>query len=334
MAARNSCTKFTWAEAKSKSNPNSSSSSSGAKANLRKIPHNKILAEKLIAKSGNRSNETLLSKGKLRKCMREDERARAAIALVKEEKERERRNRVVRPHERARERLVELALELQKAPFKEGEEVDAMEGSPTTATERTSLETKECREMQLDEITALEAMYADTGEFLVSHASRLEEILEIREQLYEDEDDAKALESLMNHPPLSFSVQLTVDDPRVSTNVDDGVDGVDGAETERRLVACILLSVEFPPTYPSEGHPPSFKIIHAMVTDRSDVCSPDKVPESLAFVEEARLGAAMARRAEDVLPSPCVYEVVEWFSENVFGFLRVRESGRVKERRK
>lgn len=48
MASRNSCTRFTWAEAKKKT---ASDASRAAKAVARKVPHSKILAEKIIAKT-------------------------------------------------------------------------------------------------------------------------------------------------------------------------------------------------------------------------------------------------------------------------------------------
>jgi hypothetical protein len=167
--------------------------------------------------------------------------------------------------------------------------------------------------MQLDEIMALEAIYADTDEFLVSDASRLEEMRETRETLFADEDDEAALCSLVRHPPLSFTIQLTIDDPRQS--VDD---------SDMELVGSILLSVELPPLYPFAGPPPRFDFKDIMVTDKTAVCSPDKAPESLAFLDENKLREAMLKEATEILPDPCVYEVVTWLSENAFEFLQMR----------
>ncbi len=50
MAARNSCTHITWGEAKSKDNPGGNGKK--VKAPPKKLPHNQILAAKIMAKNG------------------------------------------------------------------------------------------------------------------------------------------------------------------------------------------------------------------------------------------------------------------------------------------
>jgi hypothetical protein len=311
MAARKSCTKFTWAEAKSKT-PGGGSSSGGSKAPPKKTPHNKILAEKIIAKSGDPQERTL-SKARVKRAQREDEKATAAIAVAKEERDRERRSRTVKPHEQARERMTELALKLQKASLKDDDD----DNDKLNAGDKEKWnEIKECKEMQLDEIMALEAIYADTDEFLVSDASRLEEMRQTRETLFDDEDDEAALRALVRHPPLSFSIQLTIDIDNSRQSVDD--------DSHMELVGSILLSVELPPLYPFAGSPPRFDFTDIMVTDKTAVCSPDKAPESLAFMDETKLREGMLKEATEILPDPCVYEVVTWLSENAFAFLQIR----------
>lgn len=288
---------MTWAEAKAKSNPGGSNGTK-AKVQTKNVPHNQILAQKIIAKQGGPKEKTI-SKAKLRRAQREDEKAAAAIAAAREEEIRERRSRTVKPHEVAKERMAKIAQDLQKLSLSAESLWDA------NSMEQMN-EIKECRDMQLDEIMALEAIYTGTDEFLVSEASRLEELREIRDALSADEEDETALRSFVEHPPLSFSIQLTVEDTR------------EDAEPEMDLVASIVLSVKLPSHYPLQGATPDFQLSDIMITDKNAVCSPDKTLESLAFVDQKKLLNDMVKEATLLLPDPSVYEIVTWLSENAF----------------
>lgn len=309
MAARKSCTHLTWAEAKSKAG-GSSGGGGGTKKNLKNVAHSKILADKIIAKSGTPQEKTI-SKAKLKRAQREDEKAVAAIQAAKEERERERRSRTVKPHEQAILRMKELAKQTQTLSLKNGIDENARLWDSSCMDKMNEI--KECKEMQLDEIMALEAIYAESEEFLVLDASQLEEAREFRERLFSDDGDEAALRALVTHPPIAFAVQLRIDDSSGQCS-----------DSDLELVASILLKVEFPARYPLQSEVPRFYFQDIMITDKKAVCSPDKSLESLAFLDEAKLLEAMLKEASELLPDPCVYEVVTWLSENAFTWLEMR----------
>ena len=163
----------------------------------------------------------------------------------------------------------------------------------------------ECKQMQLDEIMALEAIFTDTNNFLVAEASNVERLRDLMEEYQMDEDNEALLRSVVEHHPVSLYLQQTIDD-------DDNPD----------LVASLLLRITYPRLYPLGGSPPLMDISYFMVTDRTVVCSPDKPLESLAYLEEVKLQEAFAAESKQILPDPSVYEVaVTWLPENLFQFV-------------
>jgi hypothetical protein len=300
MAARNSCTHITWGEAKAKVAGNN------APGKKKPIPkntnHGAALTAKIISKNGASQQDLSQHRASVRKGKRVEERAAVVNAKRAEERERERSEQVVKPHEQARERLKELALQHAVAPL-------VHETTTTTTTTTSDMDLSqmkqiaECKQMQLDEIMALEAIFVDTEEFLVSEASSSEELREKIEAYEMDEENEALLQSVVEHPPVSLYLQLTIDD----TNNSD-------------LAASVLLHATYPPLYPLGGSTPQFEISYFMVTNQTTVCSADKPLESLAYLEETKLQDAFKMEAEQILPDPCVYEVaVSWLPENLFG---------------
>mmetsp|Transcript_42417 Transcript_42417/g.99602 ORF Transcript_42417/g.99602 Transcript_42417/m.99602 type:complete len:294 (-) Transcript_42417:259-1140(-) len=286
MASRNSCTKFTWAEAKKKTG---SDASRAAKAVARKVPHSKILAEKIIAKTA-AAGDPAPSAAQVRRSQRGEEKAAAAIAAAKAEREREREGRRVRPTDLARERLRELARRERAAAAAPTEEEEE-DGDPAAL--------RECAEMQADEILALEALYADTGAFLAERE--------------EEEEDGEEEFGTSARPPRAFAILLELD-------LEDAAD----AASPRDLVAALLLRVTLPPRYPFAGAGPRCEVVDDMVTDRGAVCRPDKVLESLAVLDRDGIRRALEREAEAILPDPCVYELVAWLTEHIDEFVQLR----------
>lgn len=293
---------MTWAEAKAKSGVGSSSSGK-KKMPPKNVSHNQILAQKIISKQKN-SGEPTISRKDLRKAARDDERAAAAIQAAKEERERERQSQRVRPSEQAKERMAELARKLDSQKSSNYWNQDNMEQMNQIA---------ECRNMQLDEILALEAIFSDTKEFRISKGCDIEVLRDACDKYAEDPDDEGVLKSIAEHPDVSFSLQLTIDDTGGCQNED------------MDLVASILLSVSFPSMYPLYDEIPSFKLADVMITDKNAENSPDKPLESLGFLDEQKLIEDLNQQARDILPDLCVYEIgVGWLTENAFSSLEMR----------
>lgn len=317
MAARNSCTHITWSEAKNK-DPGGGNGKK-AKAPPKKQPHNQILAAKILAKNGFSAGD----ERKIQKAYRKQE-GKAVAASAKHEEEREVKRlaslQEVRPYEQAKQKLFELALELQQKPLPplplpESTLTLTLTDSDSNAIELDELtKIAECKEMQINEILSLEAMMPE--DFLVSTASNVPELQQKLDALNEtDPGDETLLCSIAKHPPVSFILKLEIDEQSNTTDLSNG---------EMELVTLILLRVTPSPLYPSSA-PPRWDFESVMVIDKLAMCSADKPLESLAFLDEKRLQQALLDKAEEILPYPCVYELgVTWLSEQVFEFLQLQ----------
>lgn len=109
MAARKSCTKLTWDEAKAK--VGISNAATKKKPIPKSMNHGDALTAKVIARNGASQQELSQHISLMKKMRREEERAAAAAGKREEERERARAEQVVKPHEQARERMSELALQ-------------------------------------------------------------------------------------------------------------------------------------------------------------------------------------------------------------------------------
>lgn len=293
MAARKSCTHMTWSEAKAKAGDNGGG---GKKKVAKKVPHDKILADKIIAKGTNQSEkDRIAGRQAARRARKDEERAILLEEKRREEKEKQRLEQVVKPHEQAIEKMAELAREQQRRKHNEGNTINSSSLSQLQ-------EIAECKQIQLDELLALEAIFMDTETFLVAEECQLDELREKMDAL--DDSDGLSLKAIARHPPVSFKLQHTIDDP-------DGGD----------LVANILLHVELPALYPlKENVAPKFEIVFFMLTDKTMVCSANKPLESLGYLEESRFMDSIKAEAQMLLPDPCIYELSStWLPENIFG---------------
>lgn len=302
MAARKSCTHLTWGEAKAKSGLVNATAKK--KPIPKNINHGDALTAKIISKNGASQQDLNQHRSLVRKAKREEERALQIAAKRDEERERERAEQVVKPYEQAQCRLQELAMELSTtaslAPAPEQSDAHVV-------VEASEMKTcVECKQMQLDEIMALEAIFMDTDDFLIAETSNVEQLRGLVDdyQMVE-EDDEVLLQSIVEHPPLSLYLSQTIGD---MNNPDH--------------LASLLLNITYPPLYPLGGATPQIEIMYFMVTDRNAVCSPDKPLESLAFLEESKLQEAFIVQSAQILPDPIVYEVaVTWLQEILFEFV-------------
>ena len=321
MAACKSCTHMTWAEAKNKSGLGGGSSSKGQKKNkdnLRRQDHGQVLAAKIIAKQGGGVAES--EKRKIQKAYRKQEEKAAALAAKREEERELKRleaSQEVQRYEQAREKLREMMDQLRE---KESNDIHTLDLSEIDLEDKdTQLKIVQCRQMQLDEILALEAMIPEE-DFVVSLNSKLPELREKLENLDEQEESGDLRSSIAKHPPISYYIRIEVDDYR-DTNYDED------NELDRDLNVVILLRVILPPLYLNAdgSQMPAWEFDHVMVTDKREMCSADKPLESLAWLDASRIQQDMfAKAQEELLPYPAVYETaVTWLSENIFDYLNM-----------
>ena len=324
MAARKSCTHLTWAQAKA-----NSGIASGVKKNkavLRKQDHSDLLAQKIIAKNAASKAEISQHRAAEKRARKEEHRAQELAQRRLEEKERQRLEDMVKPSEQAVERMRSLASKMQQqadTSLSNNQTVHEIDMDDLDKMKKIA----ECRAMQLDELMALEAILNieedDIQACKTAHHCEIEDLRQKMEQHQEDEDNLEVLRSIAKHPPLSFTLELNVND--------EG----NACSTDLELAAAILLKVTLPPHYPlyceeedTNRCLPAFEIVDAMVTDSHAVCSPDKALESLAFFDQQRdasIESLLHEKVREILPDPCIYEVaVMWLSEHAFEHLTLR----------
>lgn len=307
MAARKSCTHMTWSEAKSKSGQFDTSQKK--KKSVVQVTHGQALTAKIVR---NNTAPSDYSKAELRRAKKQEEKALAAaakIAEAREEERRERERRTVCPFDVARERMIQEAKRRQQQQIQH-------EISESSTVELEDLELiAQCREMQLDEIAALDAMYTDTDVFLLSlHA----DVDGLRTKTDEWQDygggngcDQSLLSSIAQHPPISFGLQLTIEDENNTLNDGD-------------LVATLLLQFLFPPLYP-ESSLPQISVAYFSVTDRAMQMRADKILESLVHLDEEGLVQELCEQARQILPLPCIYELATtWLTDHIFEYCNLR----------
>lgn len=235
-----------------------------------------------------------------------------------------------RASELARGRMAELAREMQglstDAPASDGDADDELVEAGVDELRAVVA----CRRSQLEELEMLQAMFVDEFLWAGEAGAEAEAMGAALETLEEGgSDDVEALRSVATAARLEFLLQMTVQDGREGGGSEGGAAGSDAvgegeeaARVERELVASILLRVRFPRRYPTAGHPPSLLVEDVMISDAAETLGADKVLATLAVLDEPAMVAAMRRRAEEVQPDPCVYEVATWVAENAFDFMR------------
>ena len=168
---------------------------------------------------------------------------------------------------------------------------------------------------------ALEAMFADSGEFQISDACRKQDLEDMLEQYHENPDDETILQSLGRHPDLAFTLALTMDDHQGLFRNDDRDNNA-----LLDLVAFVVVQISFPQCYPLYDMPPDIQLLDIMVTSHTaPPIRTDKTLESCVHMRHDALHAQMRQECHSCLPELCIYDVVStWLSEHLFEFAELR----------
>jgi len=329
MASRKSCTHMTWSEAKSKSGMGGVDKKKIIQT--KNVSHDKILAAKIISKNKQPEKDMISGRQAARRARRDGERAAYLEKERQFEKERRRVQDVVQPYKQARKRMSQLATNIKNSTPANNK----MEETTTTTKQHHDLSLlqtmAESKQMQVEELFALEAIHGANDEvinaendntnnnnepfttFLISDSCRFEELRNLFEEGGGiegggEEDNEENIRKVANHPLLSFTMQLSVENPN-----DDN------------LVASLLLKVTLPVLYPLSpeiDQVPEFSVEYFVLTDKNTVCNSNKPIDesSLGYLRSKELlQNAMSNEAIQILPDPCVYEITStWIEENLF----------------
>mmetsp|Transcript_23163 Transcript_23163/g.50621 ORF Transcript_23163/g.50621 Transcript_23163/m.50621 type:complete len:324 (-) Transcript_23163:483-1454(-) len=315
MAARKSCTKLTWAEAKEKSGVGGSKNPNKAGLKASQQPnHGKLLAAKIIAKGAPDEGQRIKNRQAARMARRDELRQGELDRKRELEKEQKRLEDTAKPHEKAMEKLRELEeIFHQKLLNKKSNGDDtALENDHGNEHEDDDDQDRrnlvcESKQLQLDEVLALEAIYADIDTLKVSEISQVQDLQAKLEDWQDNPDQIDLQTAIVKHPGISYTLKRSFEDP------EDG-----------DRVAHMLLHIEYQNDYPLERTPPIIRIVWCLVTRKSLVVSSNKPLESLGIFDEVGLIKSMKDEAEEfLLGMPSVYELLDsWLSEHLFEYIQ------------
>jgi hypothetical protein len=339
MAARKSCTHLTWAEAKEKS---------GLGATHKKKDYNKQQqpqALKLLAKTFDTDEN--------RKLAKQQYKLEQKLAVVAAKLERDRNLQralaqgTVRPFDMAQEQLTAEMNELRSKHSDDSQDMILASDNDTAIQQQIENDESlpqqdddtntiiECKQLQLDELLALEAMMEDGDLVLTTGVAALR----AKVARLEAGDDSMRV-AIALHPPIELYMKLSIDDNRTATATtpihDVSAESTSSSSSMMRLNCSVLLCIRFPSLYlcstddstagSTVPHTaPHWDFKRVFVTDMAATCRADKPLESVAWLDTNALQTTMTESAAHVLPYPCVYETaVTWLSEHIFDYVTMR----------
>lgn len=307
MAARRSCTHLSWGDAKGKGKQVKSVKATGKLSHKQLIEKRALQGGKFVDKkrqwTRGEIDASRAAKGKEDKQEQAQEVEEEEAATGQDVKE----FVLVKSTDLFRERMHERALALQKAAH--AEKPGALESGGDLSPEEL-LKVAECKLQQLDEITALEAIFPE--EFLLHSNVDLDQVRSVLETAQDDDyKDTETLRKVASQIPLAFSLELTF----------EGTHALKGED--RELTAHLLLQVTFTRQYPEHALP-LLKIDVATVTHTGAEVPEYKEGdvETLMRFDKVALVDAMLKEAENLQPDPAIYELTTWLSENAFSLVK------------
>ena len=314
MAARNSCTKLTWGDAKNKCGVGKNKA--GNKIQQRET-HGKLLAAKIISKGGP-DTDTKIKNRQAAKTAKKDQKLQEELNRQHDiKKEQQRIEDFVRPNEKAIEKMKEIELDFHQRNNNNNN--NGKDCTTTTTNKNIHNENEndnddrrnilcESKQLQLDEVLALQAIYDDTETLKISDSSNLDE-LQIKLDDWQNDPDQKILQqSVIDHPIITFTMKRSIEDEE---------------DVDNDWVAHILINIIYQNDYPLEVIPPKINIAWFILTKKSLITSSNKPLESLGILDEIKLIQSMSDYAQEfLLGMPSVYELLDtWLSEHLFEYI-------------
>lgn len=312
---------MTWAEAKAKSGIATGSKVKTQVGGKSGKDHAAVLAAKIMAKNGPDEDEKIRDRQAAKQAYKDKQRQEQLTAQREAEKEYQRLEGMIKPHDMALERLQQLAEEYRKQPIMPllslSHPVDSTNNQQEDDEDIVNL-TCESKQLQVDEIIALQAIYADTDNFR-GDDDKLETLQAILEEWQLNPDQEILRRNVVDQPKISFTLKWSQEDPTTSNNRDDN-----------SFVAHMLFHVSFPNDYPLRTTPPVIKVLWFLLTQKSTTVAANKLLDSCSMgtLDEQGLILAMTDHAKELLLGmPSVYALLDTFlSEHLFDYIKVNDA--------
>ena len=356
MAARKSCTHLTWAEAKAKVGGVSAKGGASTKSKDKVKggnTHDKMLAAKIISKKMNVSEGEQIANRQAAKLAKKDlERAAYLEQKRQEEKLLKLQNQNISIYELTKSQLKSTMKKLILVARDGDENGNATSAVGGDRDEDSISVILECKQLQLDEILALESIYNvviddeevedgggeggnddnDDGEEEDTIQNKKVvvcdncQIDKLRDLIAEEPEGFQT--QIVNHPPISFVAQLII------TNEEFGVG-------EDNHAMCLLVKVTFPNYYPLGQQPeqqtqqhqenlPILSIEYCMIVDVTQIVNCNKVLESLGYISSTDMENLQNDMIEYItstlLPDPCIYDILSnWLPTNIYNYVTMNQ---------
>ena len=176
------------------------------------------------------------------------------------------------------------------------------------------------KQLQVDEIIALRAIYACMDNLTISDSSgcgddQLETLQAMLEEWQLDPDQEMLRRCVVDQPTISFTLKWSLEDP--TTIINNSGDG---------FVAHMLFYVSFPKDYPLRTTLPVIKVLWFLLTQKSMTVAANKLLDSCSMgsLDERGLILAMSDHAKELLLGmPSVYALLDTFlSEHMFEYIK------------
>merc|ERR1712238_67931 len=253
--------------------------------------------------------------GQAAKMAKKDQKLQEELDRQREiKKEQQRLEDVVRPHEKAIQKMKEVELNFHQRNNDNVNQINSDDCSNNHNKDdddddddndddrRTLL--CESKQFQLDEVLALQAIYVDTETLKISEASNLEELQNKLDDWKMDPDRRSLQQTVIDHPMIALTMNRSIED-----------------EEYNDMIAHILVHVIYQNNYPLQV--PTIQILWFLVTKKSAVTSSNKPLESLGVLDEVGLIKSMSDHANEyLLGMPSVYELLDtWLGEHLSEFI-------------
>ena len=261
---------------------------------------------KIIAKHGPSDDELIKNRQAARMARRDQMRQEELDRERELKKEQARLDDMVRPYDKAIDKMKELESKFHELQINNNKK-ETESSSCSNNHDENDLEQMnsicESKQLQLDEVLALDAIYADMDKLKVSEACQLQELQsKLDSWQMEDGDIIDLQKVIVDHPTIIYTLKRSIEDPQ-----DDD------------WIIHLLVVVDYPPCYPISTTPPILTIQWYLITKQSLVVPSNKPLVSCGVLDEGRLLKAIAKEAQELEGMPVVYELFDtWLNDHIF----------------